>query len=84
MSFNIIKQLNAEEQEPKAAENAEATASTNELVQETTTTEATPETAHDDFDWSRDKEMFLLIRRMKKKSTTKFMSLLSDKLTMVK
>ena len=55
MSFNIIKQLNAEEQEPKAAENAEATASTNELVQETTTTEATPETAHDDFDWSRDK-----------------------------
>ena len=44
MSFNIIKQLNAEEQEPKAAENAEATASTNELVQETTTTEATPET----------------------------------------
>lgn len=55
MYFSIIKQLNAEEQEPKAAENAEATASTNELVQETTTTEATPETAHDDFDWSRDK-----------------------------
>ena len=58
MSFNINKQLNAEEQEPKAAENAEATASTNELVQETTTTEATPETAHDDFDWSRDKRNF--------------------------
>ena len=55
MSFNIIKQLNAEEQEPKASEIAEATASTNELVQETATAETTPETAHDDFDWSRDK-----------------------------
>ncbi|MEO6488587.1 MAG: 30S ribosomal protein S1 [Ferruginibacter sp.] len=72
MSFNINKQLNAEEQEPMAA-NAEATATTNEPVEmessngtETITASAPEpmtapapepvvETAHDDFDWSRDK-----------------------------
>jgi len=60
MSFNINKQLNAEEQEPIAS-NAEATATTNEPVEtpaETITAKvAEPkiETAHDDFDWSRDK-----------------------------
>ncbi|HRE65089.1 MAG TPA: 30S ribosomal protein S1 [Ferruginibacter sp.] len=46
MSFNINKQLNAEELEPKATEVVEATATTNVPV---------VETAHDDFDWSRDK-----------------------------
>ncbi len=46
MSFNINKQLNAEELEPKATEVAEAAATTNVPV---------VETAHDDFDWSRDK-----------------------------
>ncbi len=69
MFNNIIKQFNAEEQEPKATENTEAAATTNEPVQETTqpqaeaapTQEPAPvaevieETAHDDFDWSRDK-----------------------------
>ena len=50
MSFNINKQLNAEELEPKAAESAEATATPNVPVQEPVV-----ETAHDDFDWSRDK-----------------------------
>jgi len=56
MSFNINKQLNAEELEPKAAESAdagetvEATATPNEPV-----FEPIVETAHDDFDWSRDK-----------------------------
>ncbi|HRD42382.1 MAG TPA: 30S ribosomal protein S1 [Ferruginibacter sp.] len=55
MSFNIIKQLNAEEQEPKASEIAEATASTNAPVQETEAITTPVETAHDDFDWSRDK-----------------------------
>ena len=68
MSFNINKQLNAEEQEPIAA-SAEATATTNEPVEtpvelsvetavETitaTVAETKIETAHDDFDWSRDK-----------------------------
>lgn len=49
MSFNINKQLNAEELEPKAAEVAEAAATTNVPVQPAV------ETAHDDFDWSRDK-----------------------------
>ncbi|MCP9749439.1 30S ribosomal protein S1 [Ferruginibacter sp. HRS2-29] len=49
MSFNINKQLNAEDQEPKATEVAEVTA--------TTKAPEAPvvETAHDDFDWSRDK-----------------------------
>lgn len=57
MSFNINKQLNAEDQEPKATETAEtATASTN-TPEETTTKKAEEpvQTAHDDFDWSRDK-----------------------------
>ncbi len=59
MSFYIIKQLNAEEQEPIAADAAEATATTNEPVEAVVETpKAAPqqiETAHDDFDWSRDK-----------------------------
>ena len=60
MSFNINKQLNAEDQEPKAAEAAEATATTNQPEQaiaeaEMPAVEKITETAHDDFDWSRDK-----------------------------
>ena len=64
MSFNINKQLNADEQEPVAS-SADATATTNEPVEmavetpvETVTekpVEQRIETAHDDFDWSRDK-----------------------------
>jgi small subunit ribosomal protein S1 len=67
MSFNINKQLNAEDQEPKAADATEATATTN-APEATAAPEATEtavaekpkaepriETAHDDFDWSRDK-----------------------------
>ncbi len=50
MSFNISKQLNAEEQEPIASMEAEATATTKEPV-----AEKHVETPHDDFDWSRDK-----------------------------
>ena len=56
MSFNINKQLNAEELEPAATEveasteTAEATATTNAPAHEPII-----ETAHDDFDWSRDK-----------------------------
>ena len=50
MSFNINKQLNAEELEPKATEVAEAAATTNVPAREPIV-----ETAHDDFDWSRDK-----------------------------
>ena len=46
MNFNIIKQLNADEQEPIASNEAEAAATTNAPV---------AQTAHDDFDWSRDK-----------------------------
>lgn len=73
MLFNINKQLNAEDQEPKAS--AEETATPNTTEQEVNTPETnveTPEakaespaakpekepeveTAHDDFDWSRDK-----------------------------
>lgn len=60
MSFNINKQLNADEQEPKASEAVESTATTNEPVQAETESESKSEpvaveTAHDDFDWSRDK-----------------------------
>jgi small subunit ribosomal protein S1 len=69
MSFNINKQLNAEDQEPMAAQDApEATATTNSpeatpevAVEEVVVAEAKPayvppvQTAHDDFDWSRDK-----------------------------
>lgn len=53
MSFQFIKQLNAEEQEPLAGNPEELTATTNEPVH--TAAMAAPETAHDDFDWSRDK-----------------------------
>ena len=61
MSFNINKQLNAEDQEPKAADATEATATTNTpeanetAVAELPAEEPKIETAHDDFDWSRDK-----------------------------
>lgn len=53
MSFQFIKQLNAEEQEPMAGHPEEVTATTNEPVH--TAAPAAPVTAHDDFDWSRDK-----------------------------
>lgn len=59
MSFYINKQLNAEEQEPIAAQAEEAAATTNVPVEEVAAAapKAAPvvETAHDDFDWSRDK-----------------------------
>ena len=61
MSFFILKQLNAEEQEPMSSMDAEATATTNESVEENNPApvakkhEPVIETAHDDFDWSRDK-----------------------------
>lgn len=58
MSFIINKQLNAEGQEPTGAEPVEQTASTNETPATETPATETPkvvETAHDDFDWSRDK-----------------------------
>ena len=71
MSFNINKQLNAEDQEPKAADATEATATTKtpeatenvatqtpvaEIAAETKPAyEPKVETPHDDFDWSRDK-----------------------------
>ncbi len=55
MFTNFFKQLNAEEQEPIASNEAEATATTNEPAAEPVKVEAKIETAHDDFDWSRDK-----------------------------
>jgi len=60
MSFTINKQLNADEQELTAGIPEEATATTNEPVEAVTeiaVMEEMPvlETAHDDFDWSRDK-----------------------------
>jgi small subunit ribosomal protein S1 len=68
MSFNFIKQLNAEEQEPVAGQPEEVTASTNEPVEAAPVAATEPaakaapaakpepvQTAHDDFDWSRDK-----------------------------
>ena len=55
MFTNFFKQLNAEEQEPIASNEAEATATTNEPAAEPVKVEARIETAHDDFDWSRDK-----------------------------
>ena len=57
MLINISKQLNADEQEPIASNEAEATATTNEPVAEAPVkvVERIIETAHDDFDWSRDK-----------------------------
>jgi small subunit ribosomal protein S1 len=57
LSF-IIKQLNADEQEPVSAMESGDTATTNEPEQTETPVAAAPvqaETAHDDFDWSRDK-----------------------------
>ncbi|MFT3911038.1 MAG: 30S ribosomal protein S1 [Ferruginibacter sp.] len=67
MSFNINKQLNAEDQESLAGNTAEGTATTNDPVESAVETPAETiaapvqkfeprvETAHDDFDWSRDK-----------------------------
>ena len=61
MSFNINKQLNAEEQEPTAtaAEGETATTNAPELTETAVADAAIAEpevaTAHDDFDWSRDK-----------------------------
>ena len=61
MSFNINKQLNAEDQEPMAADATEATATPNTTDEHETAVAEMPaaceriETAHDDFDWSRDK-----------------------------
>ncbi|MEO8768945.1 MAG: 30S ribosomal protein S1 [Ferruginibacter sp.] len=67
MSFNINKQLNAEDQESLAGNSAEVTATTNDPAEATVETpvetisepvqkfEPRVETAHDDFDWSRDK-----------------------------
>lgn len=65
MSFTFNKQLNADEQEPISAPAEEVTAIPNEpvtqeesvpVMQEAPTpVEPIKETAHDDFDWSRDK-----------------------------
>jgi small subunit ribosomal protein S1 len=53
MSFNIIKQLNADAQEGSAADAAETAAISNVPVQAPVA--ETVATAHDDFDWSVDK-----------------------------
>ena len=53
MSFNIIKQLNAEAQEGSSAEAAETAAISNVPVEAPVA--ETVATAHDDFDWSVDK-----------------------------
>src|ERR1700761_5127818 len=53
MSFNIVKQLNADAQEGSAAEAPETAAITNVPVY--APVEETVATAHDDFDWSVDK-----------------------------
>ncbi len=53
MSFNIIKQLNADAQEGSAAEAAETAAITNVPVE--APVQETIATAHDDFDWTVDK-----------------------------
>jgi small subunit ribosomal protein S1 len=56
MSFNIFKQLNADEQELISGNMEEAAATTNEPVMAAPAAEKNePQTAHDDFDWSRDK-----------------------------
>ena len=55
MSFNIFKHLNADEQEPMSSSEVEATATTNEPVSAKAEKIPVIETAHDDFDWSRDK-----------------------------
>ena len=51
MSFTIFKQLNADEQESISSSEVEATATTNAPAAKAPVVE----TAHDDFDWSRDK-----------------------------
>ena len=53
MSFNIIKQLNADAQEGSAADAVETAAISNVPVE--TPVAETVATAHDDFDWSVDK-----------------------------
>ena len=53
MSFNIIKQLNADAQEGSAAEATETAAISNVPV--VAPVQETVATAHDDFDWSVDK-----------------------------
>ncbi len=56
MSSYFFKQLNADEQEPIASSESTETASTNETVETPKATYQEPvATAHDDFDWSRDK-----------------------------
>jgi len=54
MSFNIVKQLNADAQEGAATPEVEATAAVTN-VPVTAPVEETIATAHDDFDWSVDK-----------------------------
>jgi small subunit ribosomal protein S1 len=54
MSFNIIKQLNADAQEGAASEEVAVTAATTNVPVEAPVAE-TVATAHDDFDWSVDK-----------------------------
>jgi small subunit ribosomal protein S1 len=54
MSFNIIKQLNADAQEGSAANDAVETAAISNVPVEAPVAE-TVATAHDDFDWSVDK-----------------------------
>lgn len=54
MSFNIVKQLNADAQEGAAAPEVEATAAVTN-VPVTAPVEEKIATAHDDFDWSVDK-----------------------------
>jgi small subunit ribosomal protein S1 len=61
MSFNIIKQLNADAQEESAGSTAETAAITNvpaersDIVGIEPPVEEKVATAHDDFDWSVDK-----------------------------
>ncbi len=56
MSFIIHKHLNADEQEATGGQAAEeATATTNAPVAQAAAPSQPVETAHDDFDWSRDK-----------------------------
>ena len=89
MSFNINKQLNAEEQEPIAS-SAEATAITNEPVEETVETmiaapvEVVKETAHDDFDWTRDKRNVAAYSADEKANMILFMTTLLNRSMMAK
>jgi small subunit ribosomal protein S1 len=86
MSFNIFKQLNADEQEPLASNEAEPTATTNEPVEmmaETAVEVVMPkmevETAHDDFDWSRDKRNVVAYSAEERKNMIRFMTTHSSK-----